>query len=204
MEDVIPRDASKESSPEVVDINPHLSAGPTVLPTQPPRPPALHSRRHLHTPKSPDVPVETPRTVSPIPPPNSASPTVDDATPEPPLKLQRKENSITENETSLKTIHGPTAFDEVRCELRALGSAPKLQRAALRTTGKLSVALLCQFVHQSLDLPDNTSIVLRCSGEDLTDAMTLGHLATHVWPESEGHMILDYRIARQLTEKDVP
>lgn len=93
-------------------------------------------------------------------------------------------------------VHAPTAFDEVRCELRAEPSTPKVSRSALRTSGKLSVDVLRKFLHAQLDLSPDYAIIIRCAGEDLVDAMTLGQIDTHIWPKSSGHLVLDYRIVR--------
>lgn len=99
-------------------------------------------------------------------------------------------------DVQMAAVHGPSAFDEVRCELRAQGSTPKLDRSALRTTGKVSIAVLRKFLHARLNLSTTYGVALRCSGEDLIDAMTLGQLGTHVWPKSSGHIILEYSIIR--------
>lgn len=185
-----------------------------ILPVKSPRLPDMQ----LRTARITELPTKSPRT-SPPPPrlPISPAPTAilrrpssqpqtsktpsstdDRDTTERPSKTSKKDPHPLPDPaaTGLMAVHGPTAYDEVRCELRALGSAPRLARSALRTTGKLSVALLAKFVHTILHLSPSDRVVLRCSGEDLTDAMTLNHLVTHVWPESEGHMILDYRIAQ--------
>lgn len=95
----------------------------------------------------------------------------------------------------LDEVLGPTAFDEIRCELRAADAAPRLARCALRTTGKLSVALLSKFVHARLELGSRETVVLRCSGEELVDGMTLGQIGAHVWPKAAGHIVLEYAIA---------
>lgn len=158
--------------------------------------PCVSPANHL---ASPDIGVAVAPSPSPGPS-KSVSPADDDTTPEPPNKMQKRELPASDSGTGLMAVHGPTAYDEVRCELRALGSAPRLARSALRTTGKVSVKVLSQFVHTVLQLPQSDHVVLRCSGEDLTDAMTLSHLVTHVWPESEGHIVLDYRIAQGATE----
>lgn len=94
----------------------------------------------------------------------------------------------------MRQVHGPTAFDEVRCELRPLGTAPKIQRAALRTTGKLPVTLLVRYIRERLELSPVQRVIIKCCDEELTDAMTLGDLVKYVWPSSEGHLVLDYEI----------
>ena len=118
----------------------------------------------------------------------------------PPSKKPRVEKS-TESNADCKLVHAPTAFDEVRCELRPSAATPSLQRNALRTTGKLTIDLLAQFVHGCLKLAPSQSVLFRCSGEELTGAITLGHLVSHVWPESDGHMVLDYRVSQSLADK---
>lgn len=173
-----PRPTASRTSTEVLGRSPRVS-------------PAIH-------PASPDIVVPVAPSSSPGPS-NSVSPADDETTPEPPTKMQKRGSPASDSETGLMAVHGPTAYDEVRCELRAVGSAPRLARSALRTTGKVSVKVLSQFVHTVLQLPLSDQVVLRCSGEDLTDAMTLSHLVTHVWPESEGHMVLDYRISQGAT-----
>lgn len=127
----------------------------------------------------------------------SPSPSLpNDNPPQPVAKVAKTEPVSRPTPTPrVMTVQGPTAFDEVRCELRAQGSAPRLTRSALRTTGKVSIAVLQQFVHSILKLDASDTVILRCSGEELTGNMTLSQLVNHVWPESEGHMILDYRIA---------
>lgn len=102
----------------------------------------------------------------------------------------------------MSMVHAPSAFDEVRCELRAQGSTPKLERSALRTTGKVSIAVLRKFLHARLNLSTSHAVVLRCSGEDLIDAMTLEQLGTHVWPKSSGHIVLEYRIVGVVDEEE--
>lgn len=94
----------------------------------------------------------------------------------------------------LTVVTGPTAFDEVRVELRPIQDAPRLARPALRASGKLSVRLLAKFVHARLNLPLQQAVVLRCAGQDLIAAMTLGQLGTHVWPKGAGHVVLEYKI----------
>lgn len=181
----VPRPARADDAARAA--SPGAPTAKEASPSPPPRTaPAL---------RSPDVLPAAPSPSPPLPLTKSSSPTEDDASPEPPLKLRKREDGVaTPIGDGIVSVTGPTAYDEVRCELRALGSAPRLSRNALRTTGKLSVGLLAKFVHTLLQLPDADRVVLRCSGEDLASAITLGHLVTHVWPESEGHMVLDYRV----------
>lgn len=105
-------------------------------------------------------------------------------------------NSVIRSGEGLVTVQAPTAFDEVRCELRPELSAPKLVRPALRASGKVSVAVLRKFLHTRLNLSPNQAVLFRCAGEDLVDAMTLGQLGTHVWPKSAGHIVLEYRVTQ--------
>lgn len=179
------------------------SANPLRVEQLPQKHPSKESTPDTNTPTSHPVPLPTP--VPPIPslplPPSPHS-LHNDHTPEPPAKIRKSTHHPYDDTTCFKVVHGPTAFDEVRCELRALGAAPKLPRSAVRTTGKLTIALLSQFVHISLALPPLDNVVLLCSGEYLTGAMTLGHLVTHVWPESEGHMVIHYRIATHAFDDD--
>ncbi|CAN8065987.1 unnamed protein product [Agarophyton chilense] len=125
--------------------------------------------------------------------------------PEPPLKYRKIVNGrrtsktdadalSSESKNGMRRVQGPTAFDEVRCELRPLGSAPKIQRCALRTTGRLPVYLVARYIRERLELPLAEQVIIKCSDEELTDDMTLGDLISHVWPASEGHLILDYEV----------
>lgn len=108
-----------------------------------------------------------------------------------------KENSeaLSSNDENVKTVYGPNAYDEVRLELRPIKRTPRLDRPALRTTGRVSVALLSRFLHKTLQLDAADRVILSCAEQDLTDPMTLNQLVNHVWPQSQGHMILDYRVA---------
>lgn len=119
--------------------------------------------------------------------------------PQPQLK---KGSSEQKESLVINMVHGPTAFDEVRCELKPEPSAPKLARSALRTTGKLSVALLRKFLHSQLNLSSSSAVFFRCAGEDLVDAMTLGQLDAHIGQRNSNdnnlhmseHIVLEYRV----------
>lgn len=99
---------------------------------------------------------------------------------------------------ALVRVQAPTAFDEVRCELQAARGAPKLRRPALRSSGKLTVNHVLKYVRMQLALDTNTIVKLSCAGEDLNETMTLNVLVRKVWPVSQGHLVLDYRIERDL------
>lgn len=201
VEDVPNKDQLSDDSTDSQVQNTSVSKLATPIPIiSPKQTPSFKVRRVplMPTPPSPEEQISPVNDLSPPPqPPISVTPPETSDPSEPQSKRRKKETFSTqvEGNSNLNTVHGPTAFDEVRCELRALGSTPRLQRSALRTTGKLSIALLSKFLHQTLQLTPADDIILRCSGEDLIGSMTLGHLATHVWPETEGHMILDYRLA---------
>ncbi|KAI0564679.1 hypothetical protein FGB62_24g023 [Gracilaria domingensis] len=94
----------------------------------------------------------------------------------------------------MRFLKGPTAFDEVRCELLPLGSAPKLERPALRTTRKVDVSYISRYLRERLELHSTEIVVIKCAGQELVGTMTLGDLVTHVWPASEGHLVLHYEV----------
>lgn len=208
VDDLSRRDTSTEGTPD-------------ALPVKSPCLPDMHLRPSRVT----ELPARSPR-ASPPPRPTiipdavvdvkvpsasthltkAAPPNDDRDVAERPSKMLKKDPlAFGENGgTGMMAVQGPTAYDEVRCELRALGSAPRLARSALRTTGKLSIALLEKFVHTILQLSPSDHVTLRCSGEELIGTMTLNHLVNHVWPESEGHMVLDYRITRSAGAGEPP
>jgi len=154
-----------------------------------------HDSRRRKSPAAPTLNVDNAHRPSTLPARmNDASQNgTEDAIRLPPRTHRRDEEDANEN-TGLTEVRGPTAFDEVRYELIPLDGAPKLSRPAMRTSGKVSMALLAKYICSVLGLDASISVKLCCSGEDLSDAITLNHLVTHVWPESEGHVVLGYRI----------
>lgn len=98
--------------------------------------------------------------------------------------------------TQLQRIQAPTAFDEVRCELQAASGSPKLRRPALRSSGKLTVYHVLKYIQMQLALDASSTVKVSCAGEELNETMTLNVLIRKVWPASQGHLVLDYRIER--------
>jgi hypothetical protein len=90
------------------------------------------------------------------------------------------------------SVRAPTAFDEVRYELRPAVGAPMLERPALRSSGHVTVVQLAKFIRGQLGARE--SIIISCAGEEISDTMTLNLLVSEVWPKEDGHLILDYRL----------
>lgn len=106
-------------------------------------------------------------------------------------------------------VHGPTAYDEVRCELRAAMSnhSPTLERCAIRTSGKLSIATLRKYVRAQLQLDGNDDVALRYDGRAMDDdETTLGELQDdeddRMMDENENenenrHLIVEYEVKKK-------
>lgn len=109
-------------------------------------------------------------------------------------------------------VYGPTAYDEVRCELRTAlsDSSPTLDRCALRTSGKLRIATLRKYVRAQLQLDGDDDVALRYDGRDMDDdATTLGELqdeqdgdksdGDRMMDENEnGHLIVEYEVTKKM------
>jgi hypothetical protein len=93
----------------------------------------------------------------------------------------------------MMSVRAPTAFDEVRYELRPVLGAPLLERPALRSSGQVTVVQLSKFIRGQLGARESADVIISCAGEELSDTMTLNLLVSEVWPKDDGHLILDYR-----------
>mgnify|MGYP003476556877 CR=1 FL=1 len=93
----------------------------------------------------------------------------------------------------MMSVRAPTAFDEVRYELRPSVGAPMLERPALRSSGHVTVVQLAKFIRGQLGAKESMDVIISCAGEEISDTMTLNLLVSEVWPKDDGHLILDYR-----------
>lgn len=96
---------------------------------------------------------------------------------------------------ALARVTAPTAFDEVRWELRPLGGAPRIRLAALRTSGKMTAEIVSKFVRSNLGLDEEREVELSCAGVPLRPEMTLDTLVKKVWPTAQGHLVLEYSLS---------
>lgn len=91
------------------------------------------------------------------------------------------------------SVRGPTAFDQVKYELRACAGSPLLERPALRSSGQVTMVQVMKFIREQLGLVDGTRVVISCAGVDVSDTMTLSLLVDEVWREDNGHLVLNYK-----------
>lgn len=117
-----------------------------------------------------------------------------------PDESKTEEEQLTKSTDHFTRVRAPTAYDEVRCELRPSLGAPKLRRPALRSSGQLTVQHVAKFVRMQLALDAATNVSISCAGEDLNPSTTLRLIVRRVWPESEGHLVLHYSLQKKDTE----
>lgn len=125
--------------------------------------------------------------------------------PAPPAAPDAKqpEKRARRRDASLTRVTAPTAFDEVRWELRPRAGcgAARLRLPALRTSGKLPAEVAAKFVRSKLSLPQERIVELYCAGVLLRPEMTLETLVRKVWPADQGHLVLEYAVGEEPPEE---